>query len=134
MKKKGLIGMFLVVILSMIFKIFWINNIPLSPVYDFETFYKVAVNLFNGEGFTLNGYPWAFQSYGYPLFLSLFFRFINDSSVFSAKVLEIKANALLRPIHFPITEIVPASDKVMIGFKLANSPTTAVALLSRPPL
>ena len=77
MKKKGLIGMFSVIVLSMILKIWWINSIPLSPLYDFETFYRVAVNLFEGKGFTLDGYPWAFQSYGYPLFLSLFFKLVN---------------------------------------------------------
>ena len=49
-------------ILSAMLKAWWINNIPLTPLYDFETFYKVAVNLFEGKGFTLNGYPWAFQS------------------------------------------------------------------------
>ena len=85
MKKKGLFGVFSVIFLSMILKIWWINNIPLSPLYDFETFYRVAVNLFNGEGFTLDGYPWAFQSYGYPLFLSLFFRLVNNSSIFTAR-------------------------------------------------
>ena len=77
MKKRGVIGgVIAIIILSAILKVWWINNIPLTPLYDFETFYKVAVNLYNGEGFTLNGYPWAFQSYGYPLILSIFFRIV----------------------------------------------------------
>ena len=102
MNKKGLIGVFSVIFLSMILKIWWINNIPLSPLYDFETFYKVAVNLFNGEGFTLDGYPWAFQSYGYPLFLSLFFRLVNNSSIFTAKVFNVICSTLTIPFIYLI--------------------------------
>ncbi len=102
MKKRGLIGMSVVIVLSMILKIWWINNIPLSPLYDFETFYKVAVNLFNGNGFTLDGYPWAFQSYGYPMFLSLFFKLVNDSSIFTAKVFNVICSTLTLPFIYLI--------------------------------
>lgn len=102
MKKRGLIGVLAVIILSALLKIWWINSIPLSPLYDFETFYKVAVNLFNGEGFTLDGYPWAFQSYGYPLILSLFFRLVNDSSVFTAKVFNVICSIATLPFVYLI--------------------------------
>jgi len=100
MNKKGLIGMLAVVILSMIVKIYWINSIPLSPLYDFETFYRVAVNLFEGKGFTLDGYPWAFQSYGYPLFLSLFFKLVNDSSIFTAKIFNVILSVCTLPVIY----------------------------------
>ena len=86
MKKRGLIGVLVIIILSTIMKVWWINNIPLSPLYDFETFYKVAVNLFEGKGFTLNGYPWAFQSYGYPMLLSWFFMLVGNCELMTAKV------------------------------------------------
>ena len=102
MKKRGLIGMLVVIALSMILKIWWINNIPLSPLYDFETFYRVAVNLFNGQGFTLDGYPWAFQSYGYPMILSLFFRVVNDSSIFTAKIFNVICSTLTLPFIYLI--------------------------------
>ena len=94
--------MLVVIALSMILKIWWINNIPLSPLYDFETFYRVAVNLFNGQGFTLDGYPWAFQSYGYPMILSLFFRVVNDSSIFTAKVFNVICSTLTLPFIYLI--------------------------------
>ena len=68
----------------------------------FETFYKVAVNLYNGEGFTLDGYPWAFQSYGYPLILSIFFRIVNNSSVFTAKLFNVICSTLTLPFIFLI--------------------------------
>lgn len=102
MKKTGLIGMLVILILSMIVKILWINNVPLSPVYDFETFYRVAVNLFEGKGFTLDGYPWAFQSYGYPLLLGMFFRIVNDSSVFTAKLFNIICSVCTLPFIYLI--------------------------------
>jgi len=115
MKKTGLIGMLVVIILSMIVKIWWINNVPLSPVYDFETFYRVAVNLFEGKGFTLNGYPWAFQSYGYPLFLSIFFKLVNDSSIFTAKVFNVILSVSTLPVIYFIFNKV-FSKKVVVWF------------------
>lgn len=103
MKKRGVIcGVAVIVILSAILKVWWINNIPLTPLYDFETFYKVAVNLFEGKGFTLNGYPWAFQSYGYPLALSLFFRLVGNSDIFIAKVFNVILSTLTLPVIFLI--------------------------------
>ncbi len=103
MKKRGVIGgVIAIIILSAILKVWWINNIPLTPLYDFETFYKVAVNLYNGEGFTLNGYPWAFQSYGYPLMLSIFFRLVNSCSIFTAKVFNVICSTLTLPFIFLI--------------------------------
>lgn len=105
MKKRGVIGgVIAIIILSAILKVWWINNIPLTPLYDFETFYKVAVNLYNGEGFTLNGYPWAFQSYGYPLMLSIFFRIAGSSSIFTAKVFNVICSTLTLPFIFLIMD------------------------------
>ncbi len=105
MKKRGVIGgVITIVILSAVLKVWWINNIPLTPLYDFETFYKVAVNLYNGEGFTLNGYPWAFQSYGYPLMLSIFFRIVGSSSIFTAKVFNVICSTLTLPFIFLIMD------------------------------
>ena len=105
MKKRGVIGgVIAIIILSAILKVWWINNIPLTPLYDFETFYKVAVNLYNGEGFTLNGYPWAFQSYGYPLILSIFFRIVGSSSIFTAKVFNVICSTLTLPFIFLIMD------------------------------
>jgi len=119
MKKKGLIGMFSVIVLSMILKIWWINSIPLSPLYDFETFYRVAVNLFEGKGFTLAGYPWAFQSYGYPLFLSLFFKLVNNSSIFAAKVFNVICSTLTLPfIYFIFNKVFNKKGMVWFCFIL----------------
>jgi len=88
MNKKYLGNIFICVIfiISFVLKFAFISNVPLEPKQDFETLYNVAVNLYEGKGFTLNGYNWGFQSYGYPLILSLFFRLLNSSTVFTAKI------------------------------------------------
>lgn len=110
--KRILIAIIGIIFLSFILKLWWINNIPLNPIYDFETLYKVAVNLFSGEGFTLNGYQWGFQSYGYPLILSLFFRIVNSSTIFTAKVFNVIISTLTLPIFFLIFNKIFSSKKV----------------------
>lgn len=100
MKKKDWIYLSIIVLITTLIKVWFIVNIPLKPVYDFETLYNVAVNLFNGNGFTLNGYEWGFQSYGYPLILSIFFRLVNSSSIFTAKVFNVIISTLTLPVLF----------------------------------
>ena len=113
MKKKDWIFLLSIVVVTTLIKVWFINNIPLQPVYDFETLYKVAVNLFNGNGFTLNGYEWGFQSYGYPLILSLFFRLVNSSSIFTAKVFNVIVSTLTLPVLFLIFNKVFKSKKIV---------------------
>lgn len=100
MKKKDWIYLSIIMLITTLIKVWFIINIPLEPVYDFETLYKVAVNLFNGNGFTLNGYQWGFQSYGYPLILSIFFRLVNNSSIFTAKIFNVIISTLTLPVLF----------------------------------
>jgi len=99
---KGIIFVSVVFILSLIIKFVYISNIPLKPIQDFETLYNVALNLYEGKGFTLNGYEWGFQSYGYPLILSIFFRIIGNSSVFAAKIFNVIISMLTLIIFYLI--------------------------------
>lgn len=100
MKKRDYIFLISIMIITTLIKVWFINNIPLTPVYDFETLYKVAVNLYNGNGFTLSGYEWGFQSYGYPLILSIFFRIAGSYSIFTAKIFNVIISTLTLPILF----------------------------------
>lgn len=120
MRKRGVFwGVLSIIILSTVFKILWIKNIPLTPLYDFETFYKVAVNLYENKGFTLNGYPWAFQSYGYPLALSLFFRFMNNSDLVTAKLFNVICSTFTLPfIFFIFRKVFSKTSIVWICFVL----------------
>lgn len=115
MKKKDWIFLLGIMIVTTLIKAWFIVNIPLKPVYDFETLYKVAVNLYNGNGFTLNGYDWGFQSYGYPLILSLFFRLVNNSSIFTAKVFNVIISTCTLPVLFFIFKKVFTDKKVVYG-------------------
>lgn len=99
MKKRTVLA---IIILSFLVKLVWMLKVPLSPVYDFETFYRVAINLFSGEGFTLNGEPWAFQSYGYPMLLSLFFKLCGNCELITAKVFNLILSTLTLPIVYSI--------------------------------
>ncbi|MBE5813181.1 MAG: hypothetical protein E7314_05975 [Clostridiales bacterium] len=121
MKKKDWIFLVAVMLITTFIKIWFIINIPLKPVYDFETLYKVAVNLFNGNGFTLNGYEWGFQSYGYPLILSLFFRLVNSSSIFTAKVFNVIISTLTLPVLFFIFNKVFKNKKIVYGLFILSS-------------
>ena len=102
MNKKSLIFISVVFVLSFILKLVYILNFPLEPIQDFETLYNVAVNLYEGKGFTLNGYEWGFQSYGYPLILSLFFRLIGNTSIFTAKIFNLIISMLTLPVFYLI--------------------------------
>ena len=100
MNKKTIAFISVVVILSFIIKMMFIVNNPLDPIQDFETLYNVAVNLASGEGFTLDGYEWGFQSYGYPLILSVFFRIVGTTSIFAAKVFNVILSTLTLIIFY----------------------------------
>lgn len=103
------------VILSFILKLIWIIKVPLTPIYDFETLYNVAVNLHNGLGFTLNGYPWGFQSYGYPMILSWFFNLIGDGSIFAAKFFNVVCSTLTLPLIYLILKKYLSNKKIIIA-------------------
>lgn len=97
---KGIIFISVIFLLSLILKIVYVIKIPLEPIQDFETLYNVAVNLVEGKGFTLNGYDWGFQSYGYPLVLSLFFKVVGSATVFTAKIFNIIISMLTLVIFY----------------------------------
>lgn len=116
MKKRTVI---LIIVLSFLVKLIWMLKVPLSPVYDFETFYRVAVNLFHGEGFTLDGYPWAFQSYGYPMFLGLFFKLCGNCELITAKVFNLILSTLTLPIVYSIMKkYIPRKGLLTLCFSI----------------
>ncbi len=74
---------------------------PGKPHEDFSSYYKLAVGLVEGLGFSGTSGPTAFRAPGYPFFLSLFFR-IFGTSLFVAKF----ANVLLGTIVVLATYLV----------------------------
>ncbi len=63
----------------------WIETIPTEQLYDFSTYYEVAVNISQGMGYTFLGQPIAFQGMGYSILLGYFLRFMGDTSELTAK-------------------------------------------------
>jgi|GEM_PF-283633 len=63
----------------------WITTIPTEQLYDFSTYYEVAVNISQGMGYTFLGQPIAFQGMGYSILLGYFMKFMGDTSELTAK-------------------------------------------------
>lgn len=69
-------------------------NIPTTQLYDFSTYYEVANNVFTGMGFSLKGYPMAWQGMGYSTILGLWFKIFGESSEELAKAMNIVMSML----------------------------------------
>lgn len=92
MKKYLKIEHVVILLLSLIglwMRIYVINHIPTTQLYDFSTYYEVADNVFKDLGFTFRGYPIAFQGMGYSTLLGYWFKLFNDNSEICAKWLNI---------------------------------------------
>jgi len=63
----------------------WITTIPTEQLYDFSTYYEVAVNISEGMGYTFLGQPIAFQGMGFSILLGYFMKFMGDTSELTAK-------------------------------------------------
>jgi hypothetical protein len=66
-------------------RLWWIETIPTEQLYDFSTYYEVAVNISKGLGYTFLGQPIAFQGMGYSILLGYFFKLMGDASELTAK-------------------------------------------------
>lgn len=66
-------------------RLWWVQTIPTEQLYDFSTYYEVAVNLSRGLGYTFQGQPIAFQGMGYSMLLGLFFKIVGLETELAAK-------------------------------------------------
>lgn len=82
------IAVFLMSLIGLYLRIRMIN-IPTTQLYDFNTYYEVATNVFSGMGFTLKGFPIAFQGMGYSTILGIWFKLFGQSTEELAKVMNI---------------------------------------------
>jgi hypothetical protein len=79
----------LVIILGVWARIWWIRTIPTEQLYDFDAYYRIAKNIYDGKGFTYEGAPIAFQGMFYSWSLGLFFKLVGSASIALAKWLNI---------------------------------------------
>lgn len=70
-------------------RMWWIETIPTEQLYDFSTYYEVAVNWSQRLGYTFLGQPIAFQGMGYSILLGYFLRFMGDTSELMAKTFNV---------------------------------------------
>lgn len=82
--KKALIPL-VILCMGFIARVWWIRTIPTEQLYDFDAYYRIAQNIFEGKGFTYEGAPIAFQGMFYSWSLGMLFKLFGTASVGLAK-------------------------------------------------
>lgn len=114
---------FLLTMLSLAIRIWWIKNIPTQPVTDFAWYYERALDLIQGQGYGVDGSATAYWPVGYPAFLALFFKLVGPS-VGLAQTLNVILTTALTPLTFWITRKASGSTLAALtaGLLVAISP------------
>ena len=92
----------IVVLAGLGLRIAFVLNVPTAQMFDFATYYELALNIRNGLGHTLNGFPVAWQGPLYPYVLGIFFRLTNTDTEMAGKVLNIILSTLTMIISIPV--------------------------------
>ena len=77
------------VVLGTLLRLWFVLNIPTDQLFDFDTYYQLAVNVSTGQGYTLGGYPVAWQGMLYSTALGLVFKIVGSTSVLIPKIINI---------------------------------------------
>ena len=85
----SLIAFAFIFIAALVLRLCWVWYVPTEQLYDFSAYYNIAVNVFNGKGYTFQGHPIAFQGMGYSYLLGKVFVLVGDSSELTAKYFNI---------------------------------------------
>jgi hypothetical protein len=83
------LALLVLLILSTWVRAWFIIHMPTVQLYDFETYYQLAVNVATGQGYTLGGYPVAWQGMLYSTALGVIFKLLGTTDVMVAKILNI---------------------------------------------
>jgi hypothetical protein len=92
--KFGLWYIAFITFLGIYLRLWWINNIPTKPIYDFETYQEIATNIFNHLGHSFRGEPIAFQGMGYPMVLGFVYRLVGNNDLYTAKMFNVVLSIL----------------------------------------
>lgn len=74
-----------IAVIALILRLLWIWNVQTEQLYDFSTYYEIAVNVFSGKGYSFLGNPIAFQGMGYSYLLGMYFKLVGSSTELTAK-------------------------------------------------
>lgn len=83
-------------------RIWFIENVPTKQLYDFSTYYEIAVNVAAGKGYTFLGQPIAFQGMGYSYLLGIYFKLVGSTTELTAKWLNVWFSLALIPLSYYI--------------------------------
>ncbi len=109
---KKVIFPLLILCLGIMARIWWIRTIPTDQLYDFDAYYRIAKNIFDGKGFTYEGQPIAFQGMFYSWSLGMIFKVLGTASVALAKWLNVIYSGLTILLSWQIAlKLVETNEK-----------------------
>ncbi|TCP57794.1 dolichyl-phosphate-mannose-protein mannosyltransferase [Tumebacillus sp. BK434] len=105
----------LITIAAVLLRMLWMLKVPNAPVYDFQTYHEIAVNIATGYGHTFLGEPIAFQGMGYPTALGLFYKLTGETSVLWGKAFNLLLSTATLLLTYPIFRKLTNSWKLSIA-------------------
>lgn len=78
-----------VILSAFALRVLWILNVPTEQLFDFSTYYDIAVNVYSGKGYTFMDQPIAFQGMSYSYILGWFFKLVHSSTELTAKIFNV---------------------------------------------
>ncbi len=109
-----------ILLLGFLARVWWIRTIPTEQLYDFDAYYRIAENIFNGKGFTYEGAPIAFQGMFYSWSLGILFKLFGTASVSLAKWFN---------VFYSMATII-LTWRIVLKFTKEKSNTDTIALIS----
>lgn len=119
----GLIYAIAIFIAGIYLRLWYINNVATTQIFDFQTYQELATNIFLRVGHTLDGEPAAFQGMAYPIVLGYVYRFMGNAKEMTAKNFNVILSALtMIAIYFTLIKLTKRNFVIYTAF-------TIVALL-----
>ncbi|MBF4694571.1 ArnT family glycosyltransferase [Fusibacter ferrireducens] len=86
---KPILILSLFLLVGLYLRTLFILTIPTKQLYDFETYQQLAVNIATGQGYTLGGYPVAWQGMLYSTGLGVIYKLLGNTSEMIPKVINV---------------------------------------------
>ena len=89
MDKRIIAILFVLTVLGLGLRVFWIVHVPTQQLFDFADFLETASNIYHGLGHSLNGNPVAWVGPGYSYALAFFHWLAGSDDPFNAMILNV---------------------------------------------
>lgn len=87
LKPMLVLGFFLLI--GLYLRLTFVLTVPTKQLFDFETYQQLAINIATGQGYTLGGYPVAWQGMLYSTGLGLVYKILGSTSETIPKVINV---------------------------------------------